>query len=64
MQEKFSPNFQMRGTLLKLCTEKGMSNNMILKIVEPMRGKTEEEKEKIASQIIKERFNTNSEQTP
>ena len=64
MQEKLGPDFQMRGTLLKLCMEKGLSNNAILKIVEPMRSKTEEGKEKIASQIINERFNTNSEQTP
>ena len=40
MQEKLGPDFQMRGTLLKLCMEKGLSNNMILKIVEPMCGKT------------------------
>ena len=62
MQKEFSPDFKMRGTLLKLCTEKGMSNSMILQIVAPMKGKTNEEKEIIAAQILKEKFNISSAQ--
>ena len=32
--------------------EKGMSNDMILDLVAPMRGKTDEEKEILAEQIL------------
>ena len=34
------------------CMEKGMSNDMILDLVAPMRGKTDEKKEILAEQIL------------
>ena len=64
MQEEFSPDFKMRGKLLKLCMDRGMSLSTISKIVQPMKGKTDEEKEVIAAQILKEKFNINSAPTP
>ena len=54
MQEGIRPGTEKRCELLKICLEKGMSNSMISKIVEPMRGKTEEEKEQIAEKALKE----------
>lgn len=43
-----------RDKLLKLLIGKGMSNSAILDIIEPMSGKSQEEKEAIAKQIMKE----------
>ena len=57
MQKGYSQDFKNRDALLKLCMESGMSYGEILKIVEPMHGKTPEEKEIIAEQILREKFN-------
>lgn len=62
MREVLSEKYEKRNRLLKLCMEKGMSNSMISELVEPMKGKTDEEKEVIAAQILKEKFNISSEQ--
>ncbi|MBR4578520.1 MAG: hypothetical protein IKO22_02775 [Oscillospiraceae bacterium] len=43
-----------RGELLKLCSEKGLSPSQIVGIVEPMRGKTNSEKEALAAQLIEQ----------
>ena len=40
-----------RDKLLKMLTGKGISNDIIARLVLPMRGKTQEEKEKIAAEI-------------
>ena len=57
MQKEYSQDFKNRETLLKLCMEQGMSYGEILKIVQPMHGKTPEEKEIIAEHILREKFN-------
>ena len=60
MQKGFNPKNEKRSTLLKLCLEKGISLDTQLKIIEPMRGKTDAEKEKIAEQLILEVQNSTS----
>ena len=52
MREGMNPKSRKRAELLKTCLEKGMSNDMILNLVAPMRGKTDEEKEILAEQIL------------
>ena len=42
----------MRNKLLKKCMEMGMPNSSILESVHPMKGKAQEEKERIAEQIL------------
>ena len=46
------PGTEKRCELLQLFLDKGMSANAIWKYVKQMRGKSEEEKERIAEQII------------
>lgn len=43
----------MRNKLLQKCMEMGMPNSSILEIVHPMKGKSQEEKEQIAAEILK-----------
>ena len=65
MRREYPEDFKMRGRLLELCMEMGMSSGTTLKTVRPMDGKTPEEKEQIAEQIIQElTSNPNSEPTP
>ena len=64
MRKEYSQGFKMRGILSEIFMERNMPLDMIAKIVRPMRGKTQEEKEQIAEQIIQELTNnTNSEPT-
>ena len=63
MREISSEKYKNRNCLLKLCLEHGISNSKISELVEPMRGKSDEEKEIIASQIIKETFHIDRQQT-
>ena len=62
MREISSERYKNRNCLLKLCLEHGISNSIISKLVEPMRGKSDKEKEIIAAQIIKEIFHPDREQ--
>ena len=52
MQKETKNPSEKRNLLLMACMEKGMSNDMILDLVAPMRGKTDEEKEILAEQIL------------
>ena len=54
MKKGIRPGTEKRCELLTLCMELGMSSSMILPLVEPMEGKTDEEKEQMAEQIILE----------
>lgn len=64
MRREYPEDFKMRGRLLELCMEMGMSSGTTLKTVRPMDSKTPEEKEQIAEQIIQElTSNSNSEPT-
>lgn len=53
MQIKEQADTTKRDKLLKTLISQGMSNASILKIVTPMRGKTQAEKEEIAGQLLK-----------
>ncbi len=65
MQKGIRPGTERRCKMLRILLDKGMSPNMIGKYTCRMRGKSEEEKEQIAEQIIQELTNnTNSEPTP
>lgn len=59
MPKEFTKDFKMRGRLLEMCREMNMSLDTIAKTVRPMRGKTPEEKEQIAAQIIQELTSNN-----
>ncbi len=50
---KRRPDTSKRDKLLKELNSRGMSNRAILRILEPMDGKTQEQKELIAGQIMK-----------
>lgn len=52
--EEVSPQMRMRWQLRKTISERGLSLNTERKITQPMRGKTEEEKEQIASKLLEE----------
>ena len=54
MKQNQRPITTERDKLLKLLIDKGMPNSAILEIIEPMSGKSQEEKEVIAKQIMKE----------
>ena len=45
----------MRNKLLRTCLDKGMSASTVLQLVKPMAGKSNEEKERIAAEILKKR---------
>lgn len=59
MQKGMRPGTEKRCELVMFCLEKGMSNSMILSIIEPMQGKTEEEKEAIADKALKKLLSEN-----
>ena len=52
MQQEKKTDCRMRTELLKTCLEKGMSCSMIADLTNPLRGKTEEEKEKLAAELL------------
>ncbi len=54
MKQNQRPITTERDKLLKLLIDQGMQNSAILDIIEPMSGKSQEEKEAIAKQIMKE----------
>ena len=54
MQFQERPDTTNRDILLTTLIGQGMSNDTLSGIVKPMRGKTQEEKEKIAERIMKE----------
>ena len=41
-----------RNALLKYCMENGIPGKVLLPLIEPMRGKTDAEKEQIAKEIL------------
>lgn len=62
MLEGIRPGTENRCEMLRLFLEMGMSQSIIGELTSPMRGKSEEEKEKIAEEIIQKLTNsTNSE---
>lgn len=52
MKKGLQPNTKDRYKLSKYCREKGMSASTFRQLIEPMRGKTDEEKEKIAENLL------------
>ena len=54
MEKVDTGNTTHRNMLLEWCMEKSMSAVSIAKIVEPMAGKSNEEKEQIAKQLLEE----------
>ncbi|MCI5682470.1 MAG: hypothetical protein MR284_01840 [Clostridiales bacterium] len=54
MQREYPNDFKKRGKLSELFMERNMPIDMILKIVQPMKGKSQEEKEIIAEKIFQE----------
>ena len=52
MKKGIRPNTENRYKLSEYCREKGMSANAFRQIIEPMRGKTDEEKEQISKEIL------------
>lgn len=62
MQKGIRPGTEKRCELLKICLEKGMSNDTISQIVGPMREKTESEKEQIAEAALKKLLSPNGTQ--
>ena len=52
MKKGIQPNTENRLKLSKYCREKGMSPSAFRQLIEPMRGKTEKEKEQIACQLF------------
>lgn len=63
MQREYPNDFKKRGKLSELFMERNMPIDMILKIVQPMKGKSQEEKEIIAEKIFQELTN-NSKREP
>lgn len=54
MQREYPNDFKKRGKLSELFMERNMPIDMISKIVQPMKGKSQEEKEIIAEKIFQE----------
>ena len=54
MKDKERPDTSKRDKLLSTLISRGISNESLAEIVKPMRGKTQQEKERIAEQIMKE----------
>ena len=52
MLKKENPRSRMRHELLSKCTELDISSRIIADITECMLGKTDEEKEKLAKQLL------------
>ena len=52
MQQETKTDYEMRTELLKTCLEKGMSCSMIADLTNPLRGKSEAEKEALAAGIL------------
>ena len=53
MEKQVIMDSKNRDKLLMKLTEMGMPNSSILEIVHPMKGKSHEEKEQIAAEILK-----------
>ena len=54
MKEGFNPDRKNRSILLRLLRDKRLSTDAKQKIIEPMRGNSDEEKEKMAAHLILE----------
>ena len=52
--QKLPEIYKNRSRLLRKCLDLGLQASTILELVQPMEGKTEEEKESIAANIIEE----------
>ena len=63
MIEGIRPGTEMRCEMLRIFLEMKMSPSMIGEYVSPMEGKSEEEKEKIAEEIIQKLTNSTSSET-
>ena len=65
MREGIRPGTEKRCEMLRIYMEKGLPLSMIGQYTQRMRGKTDEEKERIAEQVILELQNSSSSvQTP
>ena len=63
MLEGIRPGTENRCEMLRLYLETGMSQSVFRELILPMEGKTEEEKEKIAEEIIRKLTNSTSSET-
>ena len=52
MKQKLPEKYKFRSQLLKVSLEYGLSATTLDRMVKPMRGKTEEEKEQMAKELI------------
>ena len=52
MQNNLLKNRRNRCLLQKACMDRGLLQSTMLEIVEPMLGKTDEEKERIAAELL------------
>lgn len=53
MKQKLPEIYRNRALLLRRCLDLGLSASELDRMATPMEGKTEEEKEKIAAELIK-----------
>ena len=54
MEKNTLPDRTNRQRLLKACMDRGLPQSTILRVVAPMAGKADDEKEKIAAEILPE----------
>lgn len=60
MLEGIRPGTEKRCEMLRMFLEMGISQSIIGELTSPMRGKSEEEKEKIAEEVIQKLTNSTS----
>ena len=53
MKQEVPAMYKNRNKLLKISTDLGLPSNILRQYTAPMRGKSEEEKEAIAAELIK-----------
>lgn len=63
MLEGIRPGTEKRCEMLRLYLEKGISQSTFRELILPMEGKSEEEKEKIAEEIIQKLTNSTNSKT-
>lgn len=54
MKKGYDPRSIMRTKLLRACLDKGMTAQEILKIIEPLKGMSDEQKEIKANEILQQ----------
>ena len=53
MKQKIPEMYKYRNKLLKISNDMGLQSSLLKQYTDPMRGKTEEEKEAIAADLIR-----------